>query len=105
MRATFRIFNQCVNTLNNVSLLSLPVQVILPCLVGENLFHSVSSRQVSDIRQLVVYVIGNQASLSVAWSAVAEWFGGQVPPATLLGVAGLGYAGQLVAIDTTIIKA
>ena len=50
-------------------------------------------------------LVGDQASLSAAWSAVADWFGGQVPPATLLGVAGLGYVGQLVEIDTTIVKA
>ncbi len=29
---------------------------------------------------------------------------GQVPPATLLGIANLGYVGQLVEIDATVIK-
>jgi enamine deaminase RidA (YjgF/YER057c/UK114 family) len=59
----------------------------------------------SDIRQLVVYVVGEHPNLSAAWSAVKDWFGDQVPPATLLGVARLGYVGQLVEIDATIIKA
>lgn len=60
--------------------------------------------QMSDVRQLVVYVVGDHASLSAAWSAVSDWFAGQVPPATLLGVANLGYVGQLVEIDVTIVK-
>ena len=57
-----------------------------------------------DIRRLVVYVVGEQADLSTAWSAVTEHFGGQVPPATLLGVARLGYPGQVVEIDATVVK-
>lgn len=60
--------------------------------------------QMSDVRQLVVYVVGDHASLSAAWSAVSAWFAGQVPPATLLGIANLGYVGQLVEIDATVIK-
>ncbi len=58
----------------------------------------------TDIRRLIVYVVGEQAALSEAWSAVAEHFGGQVPPATLLGVACLGYQGQVVEIDATVVK-
>lgn len=77
----------------------------LQCLRNLERLLAVHEFQVNDIRQIVVYVIGDQASLSAAWSAVAGWFGGQVPPATLLGVAGLGYVGQLVEIDTTVIKA
>lgn len=77
----------------------------LQCLHNLERLLAVHEFQVTDIRQLVVYVVGSQASLSAAWSAVADWFGGQVPPATLLGVAGLGYVGQLVEIDTTIVKA
>jgi enamine deaminase RidA (YjgF/YER057c/UK114 family) len=82
-----------------------PSAQALQCLRNLERLLAVHGFQVADIRQLVVYVVGNQASLSAAWSAVADWFGGQVPPATLLGVAGLGYVGQLVEIDTTIIKA
>ena len=59
----------------------------------------------SDVRQLVVYVVGEQANLSAAWKAVAESFDGSVPPATLLGVARLGYVGQLVEVAATVLKA
>ena len=82
-----------------------PSAQALQCLRNLERLLAVHECQVTDIRQLVVYVVGDQASLSAAWSAVADWFGGQVPPATLLGVARLGYVGQLVEIDTTIIKA
>ena len=56
-----------------------------------------------DIQQLTVYVVGNQENLGAAWQAVRDVFSGDVPPATLLGVARLGYDGQLVEIDATII--
>ncbi len=82
-----------------------PSTQALQCLRNLERLLAVHEFQVTDIRQLVVYVVGDQASLAAAWSAVAVWFGGQVPPATLLGVAGLGYVGQLVEIDTTIVKA
>ena len=82
-----------------------PSTQALQCLRNLERLLAVHAFQVTDIRQLVVYVVGDQASLAAAWSAVAGWFGGQVPPATLLGVAGLGYVGQLVEIDTIIIKA
>ena len=77
----------------------------LQCLRNLERLLAVHGFLATDIRRLVVYVIGDQASLSAAWSAVAGWFGGQVPPATLLGVAALGYVGQLVEIDVTVIKA
>lgn len=57
-----------------------------------------------DIRQLVVYVVGDQQALRSAWNAVEHWFANEVPPATLLGVALLGYEEQLVEIDATIVK-
>lgn len=82
-----------------------PSTQALQCLRNLERLLAAHEFQVSDIRQLVVYVVGDQASLAAAWSAVASWFGGQVPPATLLGVAGLGYVGQLVEIDATVIKA
>ena len=82
-----------------------PSTQALQCLRNLERLLAVHAFHVTDIRQLVVYVVGDQASLAAAWSAVAGWFGGQVPPATLLGVAGLGYVGQLVEIDTTVIKA
>lgn len=77
----------------------------LQCLRNLERLLAVHAFQATDIRRLTVYVVGDQARLSAAWSAVAAWFGGQVPPATLLGVAALGYMGQLVEIDATVIKA
>ncbi|MBE9070127.1 RidA family protein [Leptolyngbya cf. ectocarpi LEGE 11479] len=65
---------------------------------------AVHGYSVADIRQLVVYVVGQQANLVQAWTAVTEKFSEGVPPATLLGVATLGHEGQLVEIDATVIK-
>jgi len=56
----------------------------------------------NDIRQLTVYVVGSQQDLSDAWTEVASSFDLDVPPATLLGVALLGYRGQLVEIDAVV---
>ena len=53
--------------------------------------------------RLVVYVVGEE--LSAAWDEVRTAFGGEVPPATLLGVARLGHSGQLVEIDAHIERA
>ena len=55
-----------------------------------------------DIHHLTVYVVGPQQSLRDAWAEVASWFGHNVPPATLLGVALLGYTDQLVEIDAVV---
>ncbi|MFW2333041.1 RidA family protein [Ilumatobacter sp.] len=52
------------------------------------------------VRRLVIYVVGDD--LAGAWAVVRSRFDGEVPPATLLGVAGLGHPGQLVEIDATI---
>ena len=57
-----------------------------------------------DIRQLKVYVVGEQSNLTAAWRAVTEWFDNTAPPATLLGVSLLGHENQLVEIDATIIR-
>ena len=51
-----------------------------------------------DIRQLTIC-----QNLTDPWQAVTEWFDNNVPPATLLGVALLGYYDQLVEIDATIV--
>jgi enamine deaminase RidA (YjgF/YER057c/UK114 family) len=77
----------------------------LQCLSNLNTLLAVHDFSTSDIRQLVVYVVGGQATLSAAWKTVADYFGGHVPPATLLGVASLGYAGQLVEVHATVLKA
>jgi enamine deaminase RidA (YjgF/YER057c/UK114 family) len=74
------------------------------CLRNLRLLLSVYDFTLEDVRQLVVYVAGDQAQLTAAWAAVTEWFSDQVPPATLLGVARLGYENQLVEIDATVIK-
>jgi len=41
----------------------------------------------------------DRADLLAAWSVVEEEFGTDGPPSTLLGVAALGYEGQLVEIE------
>lgn len=76
----------------------------LQCLTNLSKVLAVHGFDTLDIRRLVVYVVGEQADLSAAWGAVAEHFGGRVPPATLLGVARLGYPGQVVEIDATVVK-
>ncbi|MDP1565624.1 MAG: RidA family protein [Polaromonas sp.] len=85
--------------------LSDPGAQSLQCLSNLNAVLAVHGFSNSDVRQLVVYVVGGQTNLSVAWRAIADSFGGQVPPATLLGVASLGYAGQLVEVHATVLKA
>lgn len=74
------------------------------CLSNLSAIMAVHGFTTSDVRRLVIYVVGEQANLSAAWWAVSEFFGGQVPPATLLGVARLGYVGQCVEVDATVIK-
>ncbi|MBK8232862.1 MAG: RidA family protein [Candidatus Eisenbacteria bacterium] len=81
-----------------------PYQQAMQCLHNLVTVLTVHGFAVSDVRRLVIYVVGEQANLSKAWNAVAEQFGGQVPPATLLGVARLGYIGQIVEVDATVLK-
>lgn len=63
--------------------------------------HSLSQ---NDIQQITIYVVGPQPILAEAWRAVREQFSDKVPPATLLGVAALGFANQIVEIDATIVR-
>lgn len=56
----------------------------------------------SDIHRLTIYVVGPHQHLVDAWVAVTEHFDQNVPPATLLGVAMLGYVDQLVEIDAVV---
>jgi enamine deaminase RidA (YjgF/YER057c/UK114 family) len=58
----------------------------------------------TDIHRLTVYVVGPQQHLTDAWDEVTLLFDGDVPPATLLGVALLGYVDQLVEIDAVIAR-
>ena len=81
-----------------------PTAQALQCLGNLNAVLAVHGFSTSDVRQLFVYVLGGQDNLAAAWQAVANSFGGEVPPATLLGVANLGYAGQLVEIHATVLK-
>lgn len=68
----------------------------------DNLFRLIEVRgfERDHIRRLVIYVVGE--ALADAWNAVVAGFDGEVPPATLLGVARLGHPGQLVEIDATV---
>ena len=81
-----------------------PYAQALQCLNNLSTVMAVHGFSTSDVRQLVVYVVGEQADLSAAWQATTESFDGQVPPATLLGVARLGYEGQLVEVTATVLK-
>lgn len=58
---------------------------------------------IEDVRHLTIHVVGEHENLLGAWDAVREWFDGAVPPATLLGAHLLGYRGQLVEVDATIV--
>ena len=59
---------------------------------------------IGDIHHLTIYVIGEHQNLLDSWRAVTEFFDGNIPPATLLGVAGLGYENQLVEIDARVAR-
>jgi 2-iminobutanoate/2-iminopropanoate deaminase len=59
---------------------------------------------IGDAHQLTVYVVGEHRALLDAWRAVVDWFDGEVPPATLLGVGLLGHTDQLVEIDARIVR-
>ena len=53
-----------------------------------------------DIVKTTVYVATtDDADLAAAWNVVEELFGTDGPPSTLLGVAVLGWPGQLVEIE------
>ena len=58
----------------------------------------------ANIRSLVIHVVGEQQNLDQGWDAVLAWFHEDVPPATLLGAARLGYAGQVVEIQATVLR-
>ena len=74
------------------------------CLDNLRLILETHSFDVSDVRQLTVYVVGDATHLSTAWDGVTEWFSHDVPPATLLGVARLGYHDQLVEIHAIVVS-
>jgi enamine deaminase RidA (YjgF/YER057c/UK114 family) len=74
------------------------------CLDNLRIVLGVHGFTVNDLRQLTVYVVGEHQNLLDAWGATVSWFGGDVPPATLLGVNLLGYAEQLVEVDATVVR-
>jgi enamine deaminase RidA (YjgF/YER057c/UK114 family) len=54
----------------------------------------------TDVARTTVYVASSQrADLVAAWEVVRAAFGDHDPPSTLLGVALLGYPGQLVEVE------
>jgi enamine deaminase RidA (YjgF/YER057c/UK114 family) len=54
----------------------------------------------ADVARTTVYVASSErADLVAAWQVVRGAFGDHDPPSTLLGVALLGHAGQLVEVD------
>ena len=59
-----------------------------------------SGCDITDVLKTTVYVAsGERADLVTAWNEVAAAFGEHDAPSTLLGVAVLGYPGQLVEIE------
>jgi enamine deaminase RidA (YjgF/YER057c/UK114 family) len=59
-----------------------------------------SGAAVRDVIKTTVYVASSdRGDLLTAWDEVAGFFGGHDAPSTLLGVAVLGYPGQLVEIE------
>jgi len=54
----------------------------------------------TDVARTTVYVASpDRADLVAAWSVVSAGFGDHDVPSTLLGVAALGYPGQLVEVE------
>jgi enamine deaminase RidA (YjgF/YER057c/UK114 family) len=59
-----------------------------------------SGAAIEDVIKTTVYVASSErGDLVAAWDEVASFFGGHDVPSTLLGVAVLGYPGQLVEIE------
>ncbi|MFW5418330.1 RidA family protein [Nocardiopsis sp. CNT-189] len=62
--------------------------------------------RLTDVAKYTVYVASSdQADLVRAWDVVRGAFGDHDAPATLLGVAALGYDDQLVEIEAVAVKA
>jgi enamine deaminase RidA (YjgF/YER057c/UK114 family) len=64
-----------------------------------------SGAAIRDVVKTTVYVAsGDRQDLVAAWDEVAGFFGDHDPPSTLLGVAVLGYPGQLVEIEAVAVS-
>jgi enamine deaminase RidA (YjgF/YER057c/UK114 family) len=74
------------------------------CLDNLRALVGVHGFRIEHVRHLTIHVVGEQENLLGAWDAVREWFGGTVPPPTLLGAHLLGYHDQLVEIDATVVR-
>jgi enamine deaminase RidA (YjgF/YER057c/UK114 family) len=74
------------------------------CLDNLRLLLGVHGCSLGDVRRLTIYVVGPHEHLLAAWNAVTNWFDGDVPPATLLGVHLLGYRDQLVEVDAVVVS-
>jgi enamine deaminase RidA (YjgF/YER057c/UK114 family) len=55
--------------------------------------------RLEDLVKTTVYVVGDREDLVAVWEVVADGLAPSRPPSTLLGVAALGYSGQLVEIE------
>ena len=83
----------------NIRYYILPDSLNLDTLLDVHGFH------LDEVRRLVVHVVGDRGDLHTAWQAVVDRFRSSVPPSTLLGVALLGHADQVVEIDATVHRA
>ena len=57
------------------------------------------------VKTTVFVASGDRADLLSAWAVVEERFGRDGPPSTLLGVAALGFDGQMVEIEAVALRA
>ena len=81
-----------------------PASQARACLDNLAVLVGVHDFTIVDVHRLTIYVVGEHQNLLEAWSAVVDWFDGEAPPATLLGVNLLGYESQLVEIDAVIAR-
>ena len=81
-----------------------PARQAVMCLDNLRVLVGVHGFSLDHVRHLTIHVVGAHENLVSAWDAVTEWFAGDVPPATLLGVHLLGYRGQLVEIDAAVVR-
>lgn len=81
-----------------------PAGQVRRCLDNLQTLVEIHGFTIHDVHRVTVHVVGEHADLITAWDAVADWFDGDVPPATLLGAHDLGHAGQLVEIDARVVR-
>lgn len=74
------------------------------CLSNLRALLNVHGFEARHVRHLRIYVVGDEHALRGAWAGVTEWFDDDVPPATLLGVNALGYRGQVVEVEASVVR-